>query len=69
MLYIATVTIKRRTGREPAGLTALQITAEIDAVSWSDAADQATETVLDDHVHGGLAGSEIVSVELRRSTV
>jgi L-alanine-DL-glutamate epimerase-like enolase superfamily enzyme len=65
MYYVATVTIYRRSGTEPAGVTTVEVTTEVEASNWGEAANKATENVLDDHIHGGLVGSRIFSVELR----
>lgn len=71
MLYLVTVLVTRSRAKDirPAGVTEIRVVREVMAQSWSDAVDQATETLLDDlrPVLGGLTGTRLVSVDVERA--
>jgi hypothetical protein len=67
MRYLVTAIVTRSRPKEiePAGVTQVSVTREVNAQSWSAAVDQATETLLDDlrPVFGGLSGVRLMSVD------
>jgi hypothetical protein len=68
MRYLVTAIVTRSRPKEiePAGVTQVSVTREVNAQSWSAAVDQATETLLDDlrPVFGGLSGCRLMSVDV-----
>ena len=55
MFYKAIVVVRRRDdGAEPAGMTEMQITSEIEAGSWGEAANWAAQDALNHAEHGSV---------------
>lgn len=65
--FRVTAVVERYSGPEPpAGVTEVRVVREVQALSWGDAIEQATEELLSDlaRLMGGVVGSRITRVEV-----